>query len=132
MKNKSESKVQTEWPKKIFDISTSPNTDGRFSNDTGSWSVARLIELSKDEPVYEVPTFIFNTWQWPWEDNLSLSKFLCHVKRVNDADLSYPILINADGGIIDGVHRLCKACVLGIPTIKVKYITLPAPDGKVD
>lgn len=61
MKNKSESKVQTEWPKKIFDISTSPNTDGRFSNDTGSWSAARLIELSKDEPVYEVPTFIFNT-----------------------------------------------------------------------
>lgn len=130
MKNKNKKEQKMTWPKKIIDVSPTPNIDGRFSNDQGSWSVARIIELTKDEPVYEVPTFIFNTWQWPWEEDFSLSKFISHVNRVKDADLSYPILVNFDGGIIDGVHRLCKACVLGLPTVKVKYITLPTPDGK--
>lgn len=126
---KSKEEQTTTWPKKIFSLDNTPNIDGRFSNESGSWSVARLVELTKDEPVYEVPTFIFNTWQWPWEDNMTLSRFISHAKRVHDADLSYPILVNYDGGIIDGVHRLCKACILGLSTVKVKYIQLPVPDS---
>ena len=32
--------------------------------------------------------------------------------RINDADLQYPIIMDQDGNIIDGVHRLTKAVLL--------------------
>ena len=50
----------------------------------------------------------------------SLRSFLEHYKMVDDADLSYPILLNEDGCIIDGRHRLAKAILIECKTIKAK------------
>ena len=50
----------------------------------------------------------------------TLRSFIEHIKMVNDADLKYPILMNEDGEIIDGKHRLAKAILLGHKTIKAK------------
>lgn len=50
----------------------------------------------------------------------SLRSFLEHVRLVEVADLSYPILLNEDGFIIDGRHRLSKAILTGRKTIKSK------------
>ena len=57
---------------------------------------------------------------YPSPCNETLRSFLGHVKLVNDADLSYPILLNEDGGIIDGKHRLAKAILDGHKTIKAR------------
>ncbi len=57
----------------------------------------------------------------------SLRSFLEHVKMVDDADLSFPILLNQDGFVIDGRHRLSKAILNGDKTIKAKrFIKDPA------
>lgn len=109
--------------KQLFDPNDAPSIDGYFSIGDARWSVARLIQLSKDYPVHEVPVFAMAAWMWPWEDTLTIEKFCRHAKRVKDADMQYPILISPDGGIIDGVHRLCKAIINEEPTIKVKYFT---------
>lgn len=48
------------------------------------------------------------------------------VRRVNIADLSYPILIydnNGDLDILDGLHRLCKSVLMKKETIRAKYVT---------
>ena len=52
--------------------------------------------------------------------NESLRSFMEHFKMVDDADLSYPILLNEDGYIIDGRHRLAKAILIECKTIKAK------------
>lgn len=46
--------------------------------------------------------------------------FVSHVAAVNRADLSFPILLNEDGAIIDGRHRLAKAILEGKK--KIKYV----------
>ena len=47
---------------------------------------------------------------------------MTHVKLVQDADLSYPIIVNRRGSIIDGRHRLCKAILEWHKTIKAVMI----------
>jgi len=52
-----------------------------------------------------------------------------HSARIRDADLSRPIILNADGSLMDGGHRLCKALLLGMKTIKaVQFDVMPEPD----
>ena len=104
--------------------------DGTYSTGDGKkWSVARLIKLAEDFPVYEVPVFTFPTYFWPWEDEQNLDTFISHVNRVQNSDLDIPLLISPSGGIIDGLHRLCKAVLEKKETIKVKYFKeLPSPD----
>jgi hypothetical protein len=45
-------------------------------------------------------------------------RYASHIKRIHDADLSYPIFITSDNVIIDGAHRLSKAALTHKKTIK--------------
>lgn len=52
-----------------------------------------------------------------------------HAQRIWDADLSCPIILSADGGLMDGGHRLAKAWLLGLPDIQaVRFPIDPEPD----
>jgi hypothetical protein len=90
------------------------------------WSVLRLIGLSKDLPVMEIPLDhlnIYNTYE-----RLTLREMVMHMKAVNDADLDHPIILDHDGDIMDGRHRIMKAILLGLPTIKaVRFDENPSP-----
>ena len=46
-----------------------------------------------------------------------------HWSRIKNADLSYPILVNDEGIIIDGCHRLSKAYMMGRATILVHEVS---------
>lgn len=94
------------------------------------WSVSRLFQLSKDLPIMEIPIDAINVWHN--YEKLSIRQFLMHMKAVNDADLTYPIILDEDGEIMDGRHRLMKAILLGHKTIKaVRFDENPSP-CKVD
>lgn len=90
------------------------------------WSVARLIELSRDLPVMEIPLAhlnVYNTY-----DKLTMRDMVMHMKAIRDADLSYPIILDEDGEIMDGRHRIMKAMLLDEPTIKaVRFEENPNP-----
>lgn len=61
----------------------------------------------------------------PCKDNFR--DFIAHIKLVNDADLSYPIILNENGALIDGKHRLAKAILEGRKTILAKrFVKEPA------
>ncbi len=50
-------------------------------------------------------------------------------RRIWDADLQYPVILSAEGWLMDGSHRIIKAVALGLPTIKaVRFATNPEPD----
>lgn len=91
-----------------------------------SWSVPRLFELSRDLPVMDVPLnhlslyFIY--------EKITLRDMVMHMNAVNKADLSKPIILDEDGELMDGRHRLMKAMLLGVETIKaVRFDDNPSP-----
>ena len=54
-----------------------------------------------------------------------------HLVRIRDADLEYPIILTAEGCIMDGLHRLAKAILMHHETIKViQFKMTPVPDHK--
>jgi hypothetical protein len=90
------------------------------------WSVARLFELSKNLEVMDIPLKHINMY-YRYE-KLSLRQLAGHVVAVNEADLKYPIILDEDGELMDGRHRLIKAIITGEDTIKaVRFDINPAP-----
>ena len=91
-----------------------------------SWSVSRLFELARNLPVMEVPLDHLSVY-YTYE-KLTLREMVMHMKAVNDADMSKPIILDEDGELMDGRHRLMKAMLLGNATIKVvRFDENPAP-----
>ena len=85
-----------------------------------------MLELSKELPVMEVPLNHLNVWHS--YDKLTLRDMVMHMKAVNAADLNYPIIIDEDGELMDGRHRLMKAMLNGVDTVKVvKFEENPSP-----
>lgn len=90
------------------------------------FSVARLVELSKDFEVMDIPLDHLNLYCK--KDRLSLREMAMHVNAINNADLSYPIILDEDGEIMDGRHRIIKALILEEKTIKaVRFDENPSP-----
>lgn len=91
-----------------------------------SWSVARLFELARDLPVMDVP--LNHLSMFYVYEKLTLRDMVMHMKAVNDADLEKPIILDEDGELMDGQHRLMKAMLLGNETIKaVRFDENPPP-----
>lgn len=45
------------------------------------------------------------------------------------ADLSYPVILAADGRVMDGMHRIAKALAMGLETVDaVQFQKQPEPD----
>ena len=90
------------------------------------WSVARLFELSKSLHVMKIPLDHLNVYI-KYKD-LTLREMVMHMKAVNDADLDYPIILDEDGELMDGRHRIMKAMLNGEKTIKaVRFNENPDP-----
>jgi hypothetical protein len=96
------------------------------------WYTERLWRLAEKLPPFEisicgVPELDQNCWFDGSEP--TLRRVAEHCARINDADLSKPIILNADGSLMDGGHRLCKALLEGRQTIlAVRFDVMPAPD----
>lgn len=96
-----------------------------------TWSVPRLLQLSKDLPVMEVPLDHLNVWDC--YNGLSLRDLVMHMRAVMEADLTYPIILDEDGCIMDGRHRIMKAMLYGMKTVKaVRFEENPEPDKIAD
>jgi hypothetical protein len=49
-----------------------------------------------------------------------------HAKEIYDADFRFPIILSPTGVVLDGMHRLCKAFLLGMEEIDaVQLPTMP-------
>ncbi len=109
---------------------TGDTVDGRRA----SWLVARLWDLARDLPVLEVPLNDLtecdrNMWFGARGGPPTVRNVVSHFRRIADADLSIPIILRADGRILDGVHRAARAMLEGHKTIRaVRIIEMPEPD----
>ncbi len=104
--------------------------------DFDAWDVDRLVAASKDLPVLQLAlTAIAELDETYWydgqEDKPTCRNIAQHMKLCQAADLSYPIILCADGRVMDGMHRVTKAYMQGHATIKaVRFEATPAPDYK--
>lgn len=96
-----------------------------------SWSVARLLELARNLPVMDVPLDHLSLY-YTYE-KLTLREMVMHMKAVNSACLDFPIILDEDGELMDGRHRLMKAMLEGVGVIKaVRFDENPTPDRVSD
>lgn len=103
----------------------SPN-DQMCSIGRHTWSVPRLFELARNLPVMEIPLNHMNLYYT--YNKLTMREMVMHMQAVNAADLDRPIILDEDGDIMDGRHRLMKAMLTGAETIKaVRFEENPEP-----
>ncbi|SON48373.1 conserved protein of unknown function [Vibrio tapetis subsp. tapetis] len=99
-----------------------------------AWDVFRLITLSKDLCVIEIQLSQIQELEEEFWYDLGGAKPTCnnileHTKLINDADLAYPIILCHQGRVMDGMHRVCKARMLGCQSIKAtRFESYIAPD----
>lgn len=85
------------------------------------WNIQDLMAAVKDEPAFELPVKFIDISVHKFDAD-DLFEFAQHMKHCLEADLSYPIIMDHRGRIIDGRHRIVKALVEGRATILCKKI----------
>ena len=99
------------------------NNDGEF------WYGFTLWEAAKDLKPFDLPLAAIPFNYSPWDlDNIEQIAY--HVEAVNKVDFKYPIILDSMGSVLDGHHRIVKALIKGMKTIKaVRILDMPPPDG---
>jgi len=98
------------------------------------WDVHRLVELSKDsqpfdQPLEQIRELDQTFWFEHEGDRPTCRRIAEHAKLIAETDLAYPIILGADGRVMDGMHRVCKALVQGHRTVRaVRFDEDPEPD----
>ena len=97
-----------------------------------AWDVDRLVMLTKDFPRVQVPLTAIRELDEPFrsdDESPNWRAALKHVRLIEAADLSFAIILSADGRVMDGMHRVAKAVLLGRATIEaVQFTDDPEPD----
>lgn len=98
-----------------------------------AWDVGRLIDLTAHLPSEQVPLSAIlevNTDYWFSHGySPTVLAVVEHVRLINEADLSYAIIIDPDGRVMDGMHRVARALLDEHSAIAAKrLVTMPSPD----
>ena len=99
-----------------------------------AWDVDRLVTLSAGLPLIEVSLTQIRELDEPFwfsaeGDIPTCRKVVEHARLIREVDLSFPIILSADGGVMDGMHRVCRAFMDEQKTIRaVRFANDPEPD----
>jgi hypothetical protein len=98
-----------------------------------AWDVDRLVDLTRDLSPREVPLTQIRELDeafWFGGDSIPTCRSVAdHARLIFEADLRYPIILGADGRVMDGMHRAAKAYMEGRPTIPAFQLDVdPPPD----
>jgi len=107
-----------------------------FIDGTGGWTYDgkhyddQTLRLAAEGlEIFDIPLAGIDLATKPWTLN-NFRWIIYHMKRINDANLDYPIILDPDGTIIDGWHRIGKAMINGEQTIKARRLrVMPSPDS---
>ncbi len=99
------------------------------------WDVDRLIALSVDLPIVKVPLSTFTELDsdyWFKDGQIpTVRSVVDHAQLMHAADLSFPVILAAEGRVMDGMHRIAKALMLGLSAVDaVQFTETPEPDHR--
>ena len=100
------------------------------------WEVERLWQFAKQLPVKRVAvTSLTDLDRVGWYGHsrnagyLTLREVADHARRIQAASFDFPIILSAEGHLLDGFHRVAKAYLLGMSEITaVQFVDNPEPD----
>jgi hypothetical protein len=96
-----------------------------------AWDVDRLVALTTNLPRRLVALSAIQELDEPWvgDERPTWRALLEHVRLIEAADLSYPIILSANGEVMDGRHRIAKAALRNeLQILTVQFAEDPAPD----
>lgn len=99
-----------------------------------AWDVRRLILAAKqctpfDLPLSEIRELDQPFWFEHEGDLPTCRKIAEHARLIADCSLSYPIILDPAGRVMDGMHRVCRALMEDRTSISaVRLPVLPEPD----
>ena len=98
------------------------------------WSAVRLWELAAELAVEAIPLDDFDwsndNFQYTSPDDPILWRTIGNeARRILDAALRHPVILSAEGNVMDGMHRILKCYVFGLPSVPaVRFEETPVPD----
>jgi hypothetical protein len=96
------------------------------------WWTANLWAAASDLSVIQVPIAQIREFDqdcWFGGRGPTCREVAEHARRIEQADLTYPVILGADGRLMDGGHRVAKAWLAGRETVDaVRFDADPAPD----
>ena len=102
-----------------------------------AWEVERLWEITRDFPSKQVPLnessdFELVTW-FDDKQHLPTCRAVAeHARKIMVAKFDYPVILSAEGHVMDGMHRVAKAWLLGLEAVEaVQFDVDPEPDERV-
>jgi len=111
---------------KIAGVALAENT---YQHEDRVWIVANLVERAKNLPVFDLPLAAIHAGSSVWNPVSSAYGLAQQMRRVLDVDTSHPIILDQEGFIMDGWHRVTRALVEGKTTIKaVRFDVTPPHD----
>lgn len=98
-----------------------------------AWDVDRLILLSEGPPIEQVAIWsieeIDSIYWFDATERPTVRKIVEHVRLIQEVDISHPILLGPDGGVMDGMHRIARALLEGRDAIAARRLPeLPEAD----
>lgn len=99
-----------------------------------AWDVRRLVGLASALPVKQVQISDIaemdeTHWYEHEGDSPTCRSLLEHMQLIDEVDLSYPIILDRDGRVMDGMHRVCRAFREGKDSVQAtRFATNPEPD----
>jgi len=97
-----------------------------------AWDIDRLVSLSAGLLRKRVPLSQITELDEAWcgdDERPTWRSMLEHVKLIEAADLSFPIILSSSGAIMDGRHRVAKAALQGRKEVDaVQFDEDPEPD----
>ncbi len=99
-----------------------------------AWDVRKLLTHTQGLEPEEVPLSAIRELDEPFWYDAEGDAPTCrsvaqHARLVEEAELCYPILLDPEGRVMDGMHRVCKALNLDHKAIRAYRLReLPPPD----
>jgi hypothetical protein len=106
-----------------------PSANGFYA-----WDVDKLIEKSRgfspiDVKLDQIKELDENFWYNGPNAVPTCRSIVDHVRLISEANLNYPIILSEDGRVMDGMHRVARALLLGLLEIgAVRFPRDPDPD----
>ena len=106
----------------------------KINGERNTWFIQSLVKATASLPIVDIELADLdeylddNAW-FHGGNEPTIRAFIQHYRRTEQADLNYPIIISPQLGVLDGLHRMAKAHMIGLSSIRAVILAeLPAPD----
>lgn len=89
--------------------------------DVPKWNVQYLVSQAQSLPTFDCPLAALDLSHTAYTCNMR--EMVGHMVACHDADLTHPILLDENGQILDGRHRIMKALYEGKTSLPAKRFT---------